>query len=307
MSAERNVRTIARATAPASTASALTTEARLRAALPDLTRAERQLAAHMLGNYPVAVLGTVASVARGAGVSAPTVVRLVQKLGYSGYPEFQLQLREEVSEKLASPLAKRDKWAASADDDHILTSFAAKVVENLNATLGQIDHAGFDRVADLLADPQRRVYMLGGRLTHAIADYFTTALKIMRGDVTLLSNMPNTWPPALLDMRPGDVLVVFDIRRYEHTVHQVVEMAREQGAEVVLITDRWVSPAAGFAQHLLPCHIEVPSAWDSLASPLLLVEGLLAAVQQRSWDVAAERLTRMEALYARTQLFRRGR
>ncbi|HHX91678.1 MAG TPA: MurR/RpiR family transcriptional regulator, partial [Paracoccus sp.] len=194
------------------------TESRLRAALPGLTRAERQLAAHMLGNYPVSVLASVASLARGAGVSAPTVVRLVQKLGYSGYPEFQSQLREEVAEKLASPIAKRDKWAGSAGNDHILSSFTAQVIENLNATLSQIDRAGFDRVAALLGDPQRRIHMMGGRLTQAIADYFTTALSVMRGDVALLSHMPNTWPPALLDMREGDVLVVFDIRRYEQTV-----------------------------------------------------------------------------------------
>lgn len=283
------------------------TESRLRAALPGLTRAERQLAAHMLGNYPVSVLASVASLARGAGVSAPTVVRLVQKLGYSGYPEFQSQLREEVAEKLASPIAKRDKWAGSAGNDHILSSFTAQVVENLNATLSQIDRAGFDRVAALLGDPQRRIHMMGGRLTQAIADYFTTALKVMRGDVALLSHMPNTWPPALLDMREGDVLVVFDIRRYEQTVLQVVELAREQGAEVVLVTDRWISPAASFAQHLMPCHIEVPSAWDSLASLTVLVEALLAAVQQRNWDDTADRLQRMEALYSRTQLFRRLR
>jgi len=283
------------------------TESRLRAALPGLTRAERQLAAHMLGNYPVSVLASVASLARGAGVSAPTVVRLVQKLGYSGYPEFQSQLREEVAEKLASPIAKRDKWAGSAGNDHILSSFTAQVVENLNATLSQIDRAGFDRVAALLGDPQRRIHMMGGRLTQAIADYFTTALSVMRGDVALLSHMPNTWPPALLDMREGDVLVVFDIRRYEQTVLQVVELAREQGAEVVLVTDRWISPAASFAQHLMPCHIEVPSAWDSLASLMVLVEALLAAVQQRNWDDTADRLQRMEALYSRTQLFRRLR
>lgn len=283
------------------------TESRLRAALPGLTRAERQLAAHMLGNYPVSVLASVASLARGAGVSAPTVVRLVQKLGYSGYPEFQSQLREELGEKLASPITKRDKWAGSAGNDHVLNSFTTQVVENLNATLGQIDRPGFDRVAALLGDPQRRIHMMGGRLTQPIADYFTTALKVMRGDVALLSHMPNTWPPALLDMREGDVLVVFDIRRYEQTVLQVVELAREQGAEVVLITDRWVSPAASFAQHLMPCHIEVPSAWDSLASLMVLVEALLAAVQQRNWDDTADRLQRMEALYSRTQLFRRLR
>ncbi len=284
-----------------------TTEARLRAALPDLTRAERQLVAHMLGNYPVSVLGSVASVARAAGVSAPTVVRLVQKLGYSGYPEFQAQLHEEVGEKLASPIAKRAKWEGAQDGDHVLDTFAATVIGNIESTIGVIDRESFDAVADMLADPTRCVLMLGGRLTHPVAEYFTTALKVMRGQVTLLSNMPNTWPPAMLDVRAGDVLVAFDIRRYEHTVLQVAEMAREQGAEVVLVTDRWVSPAASHATHLLPCQIEVPSAWDSVTALVVLVEALLAAVQQRNWEATSERLTRMEALYARTQLFRRGR
>lgn len=284
-----------------------TIEARLRTALPDLTRAERQLAAHMLNSYPVAVLGSIASVARGAGVSAPTVGRLVQKLGFTGYPEFQAQLREELGERLASPLAKHEKWANAAPDAHVLDSFAAHVMEDLTATLGQIDRAGFDAVADLLADHDRRVALIGGRLTQAIAAYFHTSLRIMRDDVLLLSAIPSTWPPVLLDMRPGDVLVAFDIRRYEPPVQQLVELARAREAEVVLITDRWVSPAAAHAQHLMLCHIEAPSAWDTLTAPLMLVEALLTAIQRHDRPAMVTRLQHLEAIYTRTQIFRRPR
>ena len=201
-----------------------------------------------------------------------------------------------MGEKLASPLAKRAKWGASAPDQHTLNRFAATVVDNLEATLGQLDHAGFDAIADLLADPNRRVYMMGGRITHAIADYFCTVLTVMREDVSLLSDMSNTWPPALLNMGKGDVVIIFDIRRYETSVLTVAELARERGAEVVLITDRWVSPAAAHASHLVPCHIEVPSAWDSNVSLLFVVEALLAAVQSRNWEETKSRLTRMEEL-----------
>ncbi len=290
---------------PNSAAPVQGTEGRLRAALPALTRAERQLAAYMLANFPVSVLGSVSAVARGAGVSAPTVVRLVQKLGYSGFPEFQAHLHEEVSAKLASPIAKREKWAQLPPEGHLLNAFAARVVDNLTATLGGIDAEEFDKVAAKLAAPEHRVWTIGGRLTRSLAEYFATALLVMRGDVTLMSNLPNTWPPALLDMRAGDVLLAFDVRRYEATVLQVVEMAREQGAEVVLITDRWVSPAAAHATHIFPCHIEAPSAWDTLTAPLMLVEALLAAVQGQDWSSTEARLARLEDLYARTRLFRR--
>ncbi len=194
-----------------------------------------------------------------------------------------------------------------APDTHILNRFADAVMANLQATLGQIDHAEFDAAAALLADPTRRVFAMGGRITHAMADYFVTLMKVVRPNVTLLSGMSNTWPPALLDMARGDVLLVFDIRRYENSVLQLTELAVEQGAEVVLITDRWQSPAAAHARHTLSCHIDAPSAWDSTVSILVLVETLLASVQAQTWDVTEGRLNRLEDLYARSRFFRRPR
>ena len=288
-------------------AETMTMDDQLRAALSDLTRAERQLATHILSHYPVAALGSITQLAKAALVSTPTVVRLAQKLGYKGYPDFQNSLRAEVETMLISPLAKHDRWAGGVPDTHILNRFADAVVSNLQATLGQIDHAEFDAAAALLADPARRVFAMGGRITHAMADYFTSLMKVVRPEVTLLSDSSSTWPPTLLDMSQGDVLLVFDIRRYENAVLQVAEMAKEQGAEIILITDRWVSPAAAHARHTLCCHIEAPSAWDSNVSLMVLVETLLAAVQGLTWEVTESRMKRMEDLYARTRFFRRYR
>lgn len=283
---------------------AQTTEARLRAAFDAMTPAERQLASHILKNYPVAALGSITVLAKAAGVSTPTIVRLVQKLGYKGYPAFQAALRDAVEERLVSPLMKHDRWAQNAPKTHLLNAFGDAVLANLQATLAEIDHDDFDRLAALVADRDRQVYAMGGRITHALADYFITHLRVIRPGVTLISDMSNTWPPALLDIRAGDVLVVFDIRRYENAVLQVAEEARGQGAEVVLITDQWVSPAAAFAQHRLVAHVEAPSAWDSTVAMQLLVETLLAAAQALTWDDTHARMTRLEELYARTRLFR---
>ena len=279
----------------------------LRAALSDLTRAERQLATHVLSHYPVAALGSITQLAKAAAVSTPTVVRLTQKLGYKGYPDFQLALRGEVEAMLISPIAKHDRWTGGVPDTHILNRFADAVMANLQATLGQIDHAEFDAAAALLADPARAVFAMGGRITHSMADYFTSLMKVVRPQVTLLANSSSTWPAALLDIKPGDVLLVFDIRRYENAVLQLTEMAKGRGAEVILITDRWISPAVAHARHTLCCHIEAPSAWDSNVSLMVLVETLLAAVQKLTWDQTEPRMKRMEELYAETRFFRRTR
>ncbi len=281
-----------------------TVEARLRRAFEALTPSERRLAAHLMQTYPVAALGSITALARGAGVSSPTVLRLAHKLGFRGYPDLQAQVHAEVEARLASPIAKHARWAGGVPDTHILNRFADAVLQNLTATLSRIDHADFDACADLLADPGRQVFVTGGRITHAIADYLVTQLRVMRPGVTLVPGLSNGWPPTLLDMRPGDLLLAFDIRRYEANVVQLAEVAAERGARVILFTDSWMSPVAALATYRFAAAIEVPSAWDSTVAIQVLVESLLAAVQARNWPETEQRLTELEAIYARTRLFR---
>ena len=118
----------------------------------DLTRAERQLANVLLENYPVSGLTSITAVAQTADVSTPTVVRMVQKLGFEGFADFQETLRNELSARISDPIEKRDRWAAEVPDSHILNRFTDAVTTNLRQTLAQIDPATFDAAAALLSD-----------------------------------------------------------------------------------------------------------------------------------------------------------
>src|SRR5262245_3375015 len=69
-----------------------------------LTPAEMQIAQTLLADYPVSGLGTAASLAKRAGVSDPTVIRLVSKLGFDGFAAFQARLLGEVEAGLHSPV-----------------------------------------------------------------------------------------------------------------------------------------------------------------------------------------------------------
>ncbi|KFE33828.1 MurR/RpiR family transcriptional regulator [Thioclava atlantica] len=280
-------------------------EDQLRAAIEGMTRAEKQLASYILRHYPMALLGSVTQLAKGAEVSSPTVVRLAKKMGFGGYPGLQQAVRDELEAQLVSPLVKHDRWTGDVPDTHVLNRFADAVLGNLQATLKQVDHAQFDLAAALLADPARRIFATGGRITLPIAEYFVTHMKVIRPGVELLEPVSNAWPPALLEMREGDVLIVFDIRRYENTVLQLVEMAADQGVEVILFTDPWVSPAAAHARARFSAQVEVPSAWDSTVAIQVLVETLMAAVQSLTWEETAARMKRLEALYDRARFFRR--
>lgn len=279
----------------------------IRAHFGGLTRAERQLADSLLDNYPVSGLGSITTVADNAGVSTPTVARMVQKLGYKGYPEFQAHLHQELEATLSNPIAKHDRWAANAPDTHILNRFADAVMTNMRQTLSELDTGVFDEVARLLSDRKRSIYFVGGRITGALAEYFYTHMQVIRPKTTLMSLNASAWPQHMLNMSRGDVLVIFDIRRYEADMATLAEVAKASGVEIVLFTDPWSSPVAKHARHSFKVHIEAPSAWDSSVVTLFVIEALIEAVQSSSWAETRERIHTLEGLFEQARLFRKPR
>jgi DNA-binding MurR/RpiR family transcriptional regulator len=219
---------------------------RIRLDMDAFTPSEKRAAHLLLSHYPFAGLDTVAEFASRAGISAPSVLRFVTRLGFGGFPDFQRHLREEL--------------------------------------------------AALLADPRRHIHFTGGRFTGAVARYAESHFRIVRGGVDFIESQPALWRDRMIEIGRKDVIVAFDIRRYQEDVIALCETAARQGATVVLLTDPWLSPIARVARHVLPAHIAAPSNWDSSAGLLLLVEALIAAVTKRLWDTARPRMEAVERL-----------
>jgi len=244
-------------------------------------------------------------VAEAAGVSTPTVVRMAKKLGFTGHPELQAALRTELEATISTPITRHDRWARDAPDTHILNRFADAFSENLLGTLSAIVPETFNAVASLIADPERDIYLVGGRITRPIAEYFFTHLQVIRTGTSLLAAGSSTWPHHVLNMGPGDVLVAFDIRRYENDLLRLAEMTAARGATLVLFTDSWGSPAAKLADHAFYSRSEAPSAWDSSVVTLFIVEALIGAIQDENWQHTHDRMNALEDLFDQTKLFRK--
>lgn len=282
-----------------------TAQERIKRVHDSLTRAERQLAITILENYPMSGLGSITRLAEKSAVSTPTVARMVQKLGFSGFPEFQAALRDELEAQISNPIAKRDSWSEQAPQEHILNRFTETVIENIRQTLAHVEPVDFDAVVGLLADGTRAVYIAGGRITHALSEYFHLHLQVIRKHVQHVRTTSNAWPHALLDLEENDVVVIFDIRRYENSTLKMAEIARARGARIVLVTDQWQSPISRYADFSFNCRIEAPSAWDSTIAMMLLSETLIAAVEEASWDQTRDRMNTLENMFDATRIFRK--
>lgn len=269
-----------------------------------MTPTERQLANALLDDYPIIGLGSITELANAASVSTTTVTRLLQKTGFEGFPQFQAALRSELKEMISDPVAKRNLWGNELPEEHILNRYSRQAIENQQRSLDEISPDEFDSLCNLLSDQDRTIFVAGGRITGTLARYLFLHLQMIRPGVRLVAS-GGAWPHDILDVKRNDILVTFDVRRYENTTLQLAQMCHERGVEVVLFTDQWRSPIHRIARHTFTARIAVPSAWDSCLPILLLLECAIAAMQENQWEIVKERTEALEDVFNATKLFRK--
>ncbi len=262
--------------------------------MDELTPAERKVARTLLARYPAAGLESSAALAAAAGTSKPTVLRLLARLGFGSYPDFQKRLRAEVTRSMSeSPLSRaRDRRAAPSGDGVFLRAVGlrAQLVTRLHETVppGEIE-----RAVSLLAGRPKHVVVSGGYFSRLIARMLAMQLDQLIPKVDYADEPLGADVGKYLRAGRDSVAIVFDLRRHELASQQVVSMAKARGASVILITDESLSPAAEEADIVLPVAIDgVP--FDSFAGLLVLTESLVDAVFHRAGEPAIERMTDWE-------------
>ena len=262
-----------------------------------LTPTERKPALALLANYPVPGLEPVAQFAKRAGVSGPTVLRLVAKLGFASYPRVQQALRDELEQRGRAPLAKigARPFGPRPGGDFV-NQYGRSIIANIEISLSEMPRSEFKGALGLLADRGRRIWLLGGRFSTSVALQFYLHLRELRPRVHMVSGQTATWAEHLLDFGGRDVLIVFDIRRYQDDVVRFSKEAAAHGAEIVLFTDHWLSPIAAVARHVFALRTAMPSSWESFAALSALTEIMVARLQATQWGEASRRMERLEKI-----------
>lgn len=265
----------------------------IRAELGRFSAAERRVARALLAAYPSAGLETVARLAQRAEVSAPTVLRFVHRLGFTGYHDFQDRLRDELRQDEKAPLtpAPHDRPDDSGD---LLTAAASTFTGEIQRSLASLPQGELENATSALADPGSRVLIDGGRFSRLLAEYLELHLTQMRKQVELLPECDVRRAARLSEIGRRHVLVLFDYNRYEERLEQLARYGARSGATVVLFTDSRLSPAAASADVVLPTAVGSPSPYDSMVPAMAVTEIVIADVLRRAGDRARTRLERVE-------------
>ena len=269
---------------------------RVRNSLHDYPEAERRVARALIEDYPMPGLETVARFARRAGTSGPTILRFVHRLGFEAYADFQRALRTEIKVRLQGPLARYDVSYEDAHGEDLPARVARALEQNIKLSEHNLRREDLAQIVERLSDLDRNIFCIGGRFSWMIACYLHHYLRELRSGVRVVRDGSAAWADYLVDVRKGDVVVVFDFRRYQQDVMEFAKGAGKQGAEVILVTDIWYSPIAAIATFVIPCPVSIPSAFDSGVSGLAVAEIITSGLVETLGDNAKGRIAGLEGL-----------
>ncbi|MGW2524199.1 MurR/RpiR family transcriptional regulator [Streptomyces sp. NPDC001617] len=264
-----------------------------------LRPAERKVARVLMTDYPTAGLGTAASLAAAAGVSAPSVVRFATALGFEGFNALQAALKSELRLHSEGPLGQIAWEPVPGSKSELLVQRAQTMTKNAVRSLKKIPSEDLDNAIALLSDTSRKLYLSGGRYSSILAKDLTLNLETIRPKVRHLDDPYGTDLSTIMALSRRDVYVIFDFHRYQQSTVDLARQVRRRGSTIILVTDEQLSPAVEDAQVVLPVSVTSPAPFVTFSAGIILMELLALEVLHKLGDRGRQHLTTWETVRGR--------
>jgi DNA-binding MurR/RpiR family transcriptional regulator len=247
------------------------------AAFPDLTRGQKQVARFIVDNENFIAFASATELAEQAGVSAATVVRFCQTMGYDGYPHLQATFRKRFRRSLTTAQRLEERLRAPIQKDDLLAQVFKRNIENIKHLMEQIDPEVFEAAIDQFGRASH-ILVVGGGLSASPALFLSHSLKVMGFSVHEVTDGGIPLSLERSTLGPDDLLVALGFWRYFQYIVAAMEWAQTRGIPSIAVTDSEVSPLAQLADYAF---VATTDGVGHSASPLAstaLVEAFVAAL-----------------------------
>ncbi len=209
-------------------------------------------------------------------VNAATVVRTVQALGYKGFADFAVDLRQHFVTRITPytvlKAATREKRSVADHIDHSLD----KALDNLNALESGLDRKRVIELAKLI-HCSRRILIVGADLAAALAYHFAYGLATMGFDAEapIVSEGHLQYKVRVLTSK--DLLIAISFGQCLRVTVEAALQAGKQGVATFGITDSDTTPLARYCDAHLIAPTASPSFLSSYVAPMALINTLHVA------------------------------
>ncbi|RKD34527.1 MurR/RpiR family transcriptional regulator [Thermohalobacter berrensis] len=268
-----------------------------------LSKGQKLIAEYILSHYDKAAFMTAAKLGEMVGVSESTVVRFANALGFSGYPTLQKALQELIKNKLTTVqrLSMSNNFSNKKSSGLIKKVLKAEM-DNIRATLDEIDEEVFDKVIDSIFKA-KRIYILGLRSSATLANYLGFYLGLILDNVKIVTYGVSNVFEQLLRVTEEDLVIGISYPRYSKRTMEALRYAKSQKANIVGITDSYISPIASISDFTLIAKSNMASFVDSLVAPMSLLNALIIAIGMREKNEIREYFKKLEYIWREYDIY----
>lgn len=241
-----------------------------------LSKGQKIIAQYILSDYDKVAFMTAAKLGESVGVSESTVVRFANALGFDGYPELQKSLQELIKTKLTTVQRVEMSKEYSSDFD-TLKKVLKSDIENIKGTLDDIDPAAFESAINKITTA-KKIYIIGLRSSATIGEYLAFYLNFILDNVVLVNYGISDVFEQILKVNQDDVVIGISFPRYSKKTYELLRFAKEQGADIIAVTDSNTAPIAELASSVLLARSNMASFVDSLVAPFSVANALIVSV-----------------------------
>lgn len=229
-----------------------------------------------------------------ANVSPATFSRLSRSLGYDNFEEMKELSRRSVTEQLPSFSKRAEQLRADrTSGQSILARQGSACIANIRSLTEKTDPRKIDAAAKTL-EHANRVLLFGALGSSGIVDYMTYLARYFAPNWMLAGRSGASLASGLAGLQQDDALLLVTKSPYAGRAVTLARLAREAGAEVVLLTDHHQCPAIEHATHVFIVPSESPQFFSSYAATLVLIEALVATIVASSEVDATAAIRRVE-------------
>lgn len=276
-------------------------ERRIQSALATLSPKQKRLARFILDNRYFVSVASAQAVGEKVGVSAATVVRFAQRLGYEGFAELQEAIRSQFPRYLTMVERGRQRLADLSGADGLIERVFTADMHNLKETLDTLSEEKLKAAAEAII-AARQVLVVGGGLSAAPAIYLAHSLRSIGFTARAVTGGGIDVAAEVAQLNSDTLLVAIDIWRYLRATVYAMNVARERGLPTIAITDSLLSPLAQLADHVFLVATNSVAHNLSPTAIFSLVNALVAMLWSRLPDRTMKALQRLDEAYRQTHL-----
>lgn len=239
----------------------------------------RKAAAYVLDHPADVGFASVRELADAAAVKPNTLVRMARAIGFEGYDEFRQPFRRELRSQ--TTFSDRAGWlqevSARGRLGAVYADIASAVLENVETMFAGIEAGELEDVADRIV-ASRRTYVVGVGANFPLAQSFAYLVGMALDNVVAVPRQGNVPMDTVVRAGQADVVIPLTFAPYRAEVVEATEVARQQGATVVAITDSHGSPIAVGADFVFLTPSAGPQFFPSTLAASALLETLASFI-----------------------------